>query len=127
MKIGKINGTPQEIKNFLIDNGIQASDFLDLPRKIELKWLIIPASLFIIISFILWIINRPYSPIFILLVIMDLLTLGCLVASIHLKFKNQFVSILFFILLLIIFLMCVRFITLSEGINTIIKKINLRE
>lgn len=125
MKIGNINGTPEEIKNFLVDNGFRASDFLDLPKKIELKWITIPASLFIVFSFILWIVNRPSSPIYVFLIIIDISTLCWLTASIHLRFKNFFVSILCLFFLLVIFSFCVRSIDLNGVIEKIQDKIKL--
>lgn len=125
MKIGNINGTPEEIKNFLVDNGFRASDFLDLPKKIELKWIIIPASLFIVFSFILWIVNRPSSPIYVFLIIIDISTLCWLTASIHLRFKNFFVSILCLFFLLVIFSFCVRSIDLNGVIEKIHDEIKL--
>jgi hypothetical protein len=125
MKIGNINGTPEEIRNFLVDNGFRASDFLDLPKKIELKWITIPTSLFIVFSFILWIVNRPSSPIYVFLIIIDLSTLCWLTASIHLRFKNYFVSLLCLFFLLVIFSFCVRSIDLNGVIEKIQDKIKL--
>lgn len=125
MKIGNINGTPEEIKNFLVDNGFRASDFLDLPKKIELKWITIPASLFIVFSFILWIVNRPSSPIYVFLIIINISTLCWLTASIHLRFKSFFVSILCLFFLLVIFSFCVRSIDLNGVIEKIQGKIKL--
>jgi len=125
MKIGKVSGTPEEIKDFLVNNGFKAGDFLDLAKKIELKWIIIPASLFIANSFILWVANRPSFALFGFLIIIELSVICWLTASVHYRFNNIFISGLCLLFLLLIFSFCMRFIELYDAIKTIQDKIKL--
>ena len=125
MKIGKVSGTPEEIKSFLANDGFNARDILDLPKKYEIKWLIFPISLFIVLSFILWIINTPPRGLFGLLVIFEILTIGRVTIHIHLLFKNTLVTILCLLLLVLVFGFCVKLTDLGEALRIIREKIKI--
>jgi hypothetical protein len=46
MKIGKMEGSPEEIKNFFQDNGLNIPDFLEKPEApLKPIWLIAPVFL----------------------------------------------------------------------------------
>ena len=43
MKIGPVEGTPEEIKGFIEDNGLDVERFLQLPEKpIRAIWFVLP-------------------------------------------------------------------------------------
>jgi hypothetical protein len=49
MKIGKMEGTPEEIRGLIEDNGLKISDYLEKPEKPIAKiWLVIPSVLLVL-------------------------------------------------------------------------------
>lgn len=126
MKIGNIDGSPEEIKNFLVDNGLCAKDILEVKEKTHIKWLIIPLALFISFSFILWMVNNPPVAIYGILIIFEFLSILWLTVSIHLRFENLAVSLFSLLILLTIFSVCLGIINIKEAIDTIQGKISTK-
>lgn len=49
MKIGSVDGTPEEIRGLLENNGLRLDDYLDKPEApLENKWIYVPVSLFLV-------------------------------------------------------------------------------
>jgi hypothetical protein len=47
MKVGKFEGTPEEIRNLFIGNDLQLADYLEKPEEpLKTIWFVIPAILF---------------------------------------------------------------------------------
>lgn len=128
MKIGKkgIEGTPEEIRYFCADTGFKFEDLFDLPKKINIIWLIIPVGLFILNSSFLCIVDKPSIALYGILIILELSIICWLIVSIHLIFKNYFVSVLCTLFLLVIFSFCLGTININEAIKTIQNKISIR-
>ena len=117
MRIGNLDGTPDEIKNFLVDNGINADDLFQPFKKLHFKWIVIPTVFFIIISFILWIMHTPPLAIYGLLIIFEFLSILWLTAAIQLRFKNIAVSLFCLFMLSIIFSFCSGITGIKEAIE----------
>ena len=49
MKIGKLEGSPEEIRDFIENNGLNIEDYLDRPQPpLKLVWLIVPVCVIIV-------------------------------------------------------------------------------
>ncbi len=112
IKIG-IEGKPEDIKNILTDFGSGATGIIK--KRGFIKGLIISASLFIVISLILWIkISLPHG-IYCLLIIIGLLLIFWTTSSVHLIFGDKYVSTLCLIFLLFIFSISLGLLGLNEA------------
>ena len=93
MKLGPIEGTPEEIKGFIQDNGLQVEKFFQAHEEpIRTLWFIVPAVIVIASIASLTLLTMPKSgtSTFVFLV-------GCaaalwLAANIQLRFKNIWAS-----------------------------------
>jgi len=93
MKLGPAEGTPEEIKNFLEDHGLQADKLFQEPEKpIAAHWFALSAVVVIVSMAILTLykFSEPRAETFIFLV-------GCggalwLAANIQLRFKNAWAA-----------------------------------
>jgi peptidoglycan/LPS O-acetylase OafA/YrhL len=49
MKLGKVEGSPQEIRNFIQDSGLNVQDYLERPeKKLGAIWFVLPSSIVLI-------------------------------------------------------------------------------
>lgn len=117
MKIGNINGTPEEINNFLVDNGINAEDLLAPFKRLHIKWVIIPTILFIVISIVLWAVNNLPLAIYGILNILEFLSILWFTAAVQIRFKNIAVSLLCLFILSIIFSFCLGVANIHEALE----------
>lgn len=93
MKLGPAEGTPEEIKNFLENNGLQAENYFQEPEKaIAVKWFLVSASI-VIVAIVLLMFGTfpiPQAKTFTFLV-------GCggalwLAANIQIRYKNTWAA-----------------------------------
>jgi len=126
MKIGNIDGTPEEIHNLCINNGIRIEDFLEPSKKLALIWVIIPSSLFVAFSFTLKCANQFAQPLIWLLIIIELLFAVWLTASIHLRFKNKTVTLICGFIFIVIMGYCANILKLDEAFRLIQNKIEIK-
>lgn len=123
MKYGNLSGTPEEIKDFFENNGFKAKEFLEPFRKPSLKWIIIPASLVIVDSFLLKFGGRFPPTMVWLLIVTDLLFSLWLTSSIQLRFKNLAVTLICAFVFLMIFGYSANIIKLDEAFKILQKGI----
>lgn len=122
MKLGKFDGSKEEIQNLLIDNGFNISDYIGKPFKVmNNKWLIIPSIMFVLFLILIIYIGNPNDK---LCKIMFLMTFGSgiwLASCVQIRFKNGSVTIIVIIGLVLILLLASGYILPKEIID-IIKK-----
>ena len=89
MKIGPVEGTPEEIKGFMENNGLQADRFFQpAERPIATVWFIVPAALVVISIGVLTMVQLSWKG---ASTFVFLAGCGCalwLAANIQLRFKN---------------------------------------
>lgn len=91
MKIG-LNGSAEEIKNFMANSGSGIKDIIK--HRIEVSWkaIIIALVAFIALSLALWEVSNPPHIIKGLLTILVLMVMCFVASAIHLKFNNWVVT-----------------------------------
>ena len=127
MKIGnEIEGTPEEIKDFFENNGLNLEDYVVKPQTFSLQnqWIFIPITLFIAISCIILIFLPDTGTIRKVFTVIDLLIVLWIVSYAHLKFNNKFVTLIICIGLLLITLFVYGEISLIELFEKIEKYFN---
>ncbi len=90
MKLGPLDGSVEEVRNLLENNGLRLEDYLEKPpAQLKTRFLIVPAILLGIALFLLALTSCSCSPI--VLTLIYLLGFGAgtwLTISIQLKFRN---------------------------------------
>jgi len=120
MKIGKLEGTPEEISNALIDNGLNFADFLEKPEKVvKSKWFLFP-SIIVGGSLILLVLKIP------VFIIIDkvLFLLGCggciwLSIVVQIRFKNVLATLIAIIGTFLLMMISIGLITPVEIIQNL--------
>lgn len=93
MKIGKMEGTPEEIRGLIEDNGLKISDYLEKPEKPIAKiWLVIPSALLVLSFSILLFASSHSSEARTFLFLIGLCAGLWLSAGTHLLYKNNWVA-----------------------------------
>lgn len=122
MKIGNIEGSPTEIKDFCKNNNLDIKDLIEKPKKeINKLWIIIPSLLFLSFSFaILYFCPSSTNTLLkIILIVLGISFGGCAAFVIQLKYSNTAATIVFFIVCFFILGICTKFIPLKESFDTI--------
>jgi hypothetical protein len=89
MKVGSVEGTPQEITDFIVNNGLQLSDYLEKPDEpLEKKWLALPTILLVVALVLLVLLSSLPRGAFLLLFLMGAGSVVWLSISIQIRFKN---------------------------------------
>lgn len=89
MKLGRVEGTPEEVRDFFVNNGLQISDYLERPEEPLAKiWLVVPA-ISLVVGLLSLVLFAPTSrtPL-LLLFLFSALSLVGLCLCIQLRFKN---------------------------------------
>lgn len=105
MKIGKMEGTPEEIRDLIEDNGLKISDFLEQPDKpIKKVWLVIPSVLLVLTFASLVFIESLSTEARTFIFLLGLCSGLWLSVCTHLLFKNNWVAtaVLFVVLLVML-------------------------
>jgi RsiW-degrading membrane proteinase PrsW (M82 family) len=119
MKIGKVEGTPQEIKDFVGNQGFNPNDYLDKINKVQTIWIIIPIVLFLILASMLAIWPGLHSTIKIILAFINMLLILWFSCAIQLKYKNATVTTLCFIVTFLILSIALGFEKIEDAIQKI--------
>jgi hypothetical protein len=60
MKIGAVDGTPEEIHGLLENNGLKLEDYLERPSSpLAVKFIVAPTVLFVVLCLFVWWMSRP--------------------------------------------------------------------
>ena len=90
MKLGPFDGSVEEVRNLLENNGLKLEDYIEKPPSLlKTRFLITPAVLLCVALFLLVLVSRSCSPI--MLTLIYLLGFGggtWLTAGTQLKFRN---------------------------------------
>ena len=123
MKLSRnsIEGTDVEITNFFKNNGFDAGQYfnlsaLQIPR---FRWIIIPSILFIVLSISICFTSR-FVDFLIPQVIVSLVFGFWAIISIHLRFRNWFISSGAFLILILI----LGLATKEYSISNVLKQLN---
>lgn len=123
IKVGEA-GKVVYIENITLNYGTGVGDIAK--DKIQIKWIIIPISIFIIISLAMWIkFNLPLA-IYGLSTIIGLISIVWFSTSIHLRFKNKYVTSLWGASLFFVFLLCMGLFKLNEVAMTFWHKVFIK-
>lgn len=106
MKMGKLEGSPEEIYRFYQINDLNVLEYIDKPEtQLKRRWVVVPAIISVILLIILALDIFPIS-----LVKASILAIGIacsvwLACSIHVYFKNRapFLAVVFVLVLIFIF------------------------
>ena len=120
MKLGKAEGTPEEITNFFASHGQNPLDYFEkIENPLHWRWLAIPCSLVAIAVLLLVILDNLQSKTHILLF---LLGSGCAcwaAASLQVRFKNTWATTIVAIGILLLLLVAAGYIEPREIMDTI--------
>jgi len=93
MKIGPVEGTPEEVNDFFQNNGLNPLDYFEKPEPpLQTRWLIIPAVLFVISFALLAFAGDDYSRTKIVLFLSGFSSSLWLAVSVHIRFKTPWGS-----------------------------------
>ena len=93
MKIGKMEGSPEEIRNFIENNGLNIEDYLEQPQPpLRRVWLIIPACL--VVASLFWLtLFTPSSIAFLTFIFLIGFGGGIwLAVSVQIRFENSWAT-----------------------------------
>lgn len=118
MKLGKLEGSPEEIRDFCQYNNVNIADFLERPEPpLKPVWFIVPGFLVIFSLFCLTILRLTSTAFqtFIFLI-------GCgagiwLAVSVQIRFKNTWAAIFVAFGIILIMLVAIGAVTPSEMIR----------
>lgn len=120
MKVGTVEGTPQEIKDFFINQGLQLSDYLEKPDEpLKKRWLTIPAILLVVTLVLLVVLSSIPKGAFLLLFLLGAGSVVWLSISIQIRFKNGWATAVAAIGGLLMILVAGGFIAPKETIDAI--------
>ncbi|SDY44112.1 hypothetical protein [Nitrosomonas sp. Nm33] len=93
MKIGPVEGTPEEVNNFFQNNGLNPLDYFQKPEPaLQKRWLIIPSVLFVVSFTVLVFVTDEHTKIRIMLFLFGFCSSLWLAVSIHIRFKSAWGS-----------------------------------
>lgn len=120
MKIGKAEGTPEEITNLFQNNGLKLADYLEKTEaQLHWKWFLIPCIL-IAIALLLLVLGAKLPPkINILFFLVGASGVCCLSASLQIRFKNFTATIITAIILFLILLIAAGLLAPKETIDAL--------
>ena len=122
MRVGNMDGTPEDICNLLENNGLKLDDYIQRPQKtwhdMSIYWIVVPVLLYIAVLFTAYL-CKPYAMIFFLAgaVVVVMITI-----ILHLKFTNGWISIFTAIAGVLILLVSVGMVSPTE-VPKIIKEL----
>lgn len=89
MKIGPYEGTPEEIKNFFQDSGLQMADYLAVPEApIRTVWFLVPGVVFVLALAVLTLLTHLAKPATTLVFLVGAAAALWLAVNAQLRFKN---------------------------------------
>ena len=120
MKVGRVDGSPEEIRNFIQNCGLKVEDFLENTDKKNTKiYYILPVVSFIILA-ILLVFSQVFSyQIKLLILILGSCSSIWLAININLQHKNITASIIVIISAVVILLVAYGIILPEEIIDTL--------
>lgn len=131
MKIGQIEGTPEEIKGLFDNNGLNLAQFINANQAIpNLRnhgvFLAIAIVVFIVLNCCLWIFNCPEA-LTKTLIVVDFASLGIIVFLIHQRFDKYILSGFSILVGMTIMSLCLGYLTPKEALKKIEDKNPLTE
>jgi hypothetical protein len=117
MKIGKMEGSPEEINNFFQNNGLNISEYLEKPEPpLKPIWLIAPVCFIVVFLATLTLFTLNIG------VMTFIFLLGCsaaiwLSAALQIRFKNTWAAVFVFVGILLIFLVAIGVVKPVEMIQ----------
>jgi len=121
MKIGNVEGSPEEIKGLFENNGLNLAQYVNANPSIDNRkshniYILISVIAFLAINCILWIVDcsDTYSKI---LIISDIAVLGLIVFLIHQRFDKYILSGFIFFIGIIIMSVSLGYLTPEEAVK----------
>lgn len=120
MKLGKAEGTPEEIKNFFENNGMNPEDYFEkTERPLHWMWLAIPGSI-VAVAVLMLVLLDDLSPKTHILIFLVGAGSACWVAtSLQVRFKNVWATTVVAVGALLVLLVAAGFITPKETVDAI--------
>ncbi|MBC8412657.1 MAG: hypothetical protein ISR96_03795 [Nitrospira sp.] len=89
MKIGPVEGTPEEVNNFFQNNGLNPLEYFEKPEtSLQTRWLIIPSAFFVALFILLAFVGDNYSKTKIVLFLSGFASSVWLAVCVHIRFKT---------------------------------------
>ena len=125
MKVGKVEGTPEEIKGLFDNNGLNLAEYISASQSILNPkrhgiFLVILIICFVAINCCLWIFDWPVS-IDKLLIVIDFTVLAVIVFLIHQRFDKILLSAFTVLVGLTIMGVCLGYMTPKEALKKLEK------
>ena len=94
MRIGKLEGTPEEIRDVLENRGLRLEEYLEKPAApLRTKWLVVPGAVFAIVLILLVLLGPLARTGLILLFLVGAGGLVWLAVSVQLRFNNTLATL----------------------------------
>ena len=120
MKLGKAEGTPEEIKDFFENHGLNPGDYFEKAENpLDWKWIAIPGAIVAISVLLLVLLDNVTPKIHILLFLVGA---GCAcwaAASLQIRFKNGWATTVAAVGALLVLLVAAGFIAPKETVDAI--------
>jgi hypothetical protein len=119
MKIGNIEGTPQEIQDLIVNHGLQLTDYLEVPEEpIARVWVLAPAILAAVALILIQLLSA-YPKAVLPLFLLGTASLVWLAISLQIKFKNGWATAVAAVGGLIVLLVAAGYLAPKETIDAI--------
>lgn len=89
MKIGNVEGTPEEVRDFFENNGLNPSDYFEQPEpQLNKVWLMAPGLVSLICALLLVALEPTFDKLKITVFLIGLSAIVWLSVSVHIRFKS---------------------------------------
>ena len=115
MKIGKMEGSPEEIRNFFQDNGLKNKDILEKQKPgLKIVWLIIPSFSYIATLFYLTVFSLNFPNMFNFVFSIGMAAGLWMAVWVQIRFKSTSAAIFLAIGIILIMLLSIGTVTPIE-------------
>lgn len=121
-----ISGSPEEIKDFMANNGLGAGDIFRIQKQVRWAPIVIAGVIYVGLDLALWGIKNPPRLLLGILLILAFLAVCFLVVALHLKYKNWVVSALCLAMLLAVLGLSLGLFGIKETIENLQRIPNIR-
>jgi hypothetical protein len=120
MKLGRVEGTPEEIRDIFQNNGLKLEEYLEKPESpMAVRWLVIPAIMCACALLLLILLPSVSITVTILLFVIGAAGAVWLTAGVQIRFKNSVATFVVALGVLLLLLVASGFIAPRETADLI--------
>nr|MBC8361675.1 hypothetical protein [Candidatus Desulfatibia profunda] len=119
-KIGELEGDPREIRDFCKMIDFDAMQFFQPEKKISIFFVLLPLFIYLVMAVVLIFKPQQDPKIILLATFAALILMAIIVAGVHLRYKNSWVSVFTALVFLLTLPMLLGWVEPREAVNNLI-------